>query len=268
MLAQHLDGAFAGNVVVVNETAGGGALAVNTVARSRPDGYSLLFFHEAMHTGYQQGTVRQTAEELRPIATTARQHQYLLASSASGWADLDDLADAARADPGGLTMGVSFGQTTQYTGAMLEDAAGIDIRMQDTGNEADRVAGLLSGQLQLIVGSTATARQYLATGDFVALAVTSPERDPVLSEIPTAAEQGYDVEFPLNFSLLGPEETPDEVVAAWTEALRTVSTNPDYRRSMAEVAEPVSLDAAETEEQLRTSAQTVAELSRLVTNSS
>ncbi|MEQ3552633.1 tripartite tricarboxylate transporter substrate binding protein [Pseudonocardia nematodicida] len=264
LLIEHLPEQFAGNVVVVNEAAGGGALAVNTVAKARPDGYSLLFFHEAMHTGYQQGTVRQRFDEFRSIGVVDRQHQFLLASAESGWTDLDDFVTAARESPGRMAMGVSFGGTTQYSGAMLRAAGDIDLRMLDTGNEPERVAGLLSGQLDLIVGSTSVAEQYLSSGDFVALAVTSEDRDPYISDVPTAVEQGYDVVFPTMSTLLGPADTPDSVVREWDAALDAVFADPAYREAMNMLAEPVRVPSVETPDQLRASFDKVDRLAGLL----
>src|SRR5699024_9340597 len=86
VIGDQLEQKYDATVSIVNETAGGGAVAVDEVAKSGPEGNALLFFHEAMIVGQAEGTVQQDIlDDFTPLGSPSRTNQYLLVPADSGW---------------------------------------------------------------------------------------------------------------------------------------------------------------------------------------
>mgnify|MGYP000877020148 FL=1 len=236
------------NFAIINETGGGGALAMEAVRTAAPDGYKILYYHEAMHTAKATNKVQYDATSLTPLGVTASQNQTYLVSAKSPWQTLDDFVQHAKNNPGKLKVGVQLGGTTQFMAGMLEVAAGIDLDILEAGTESERVAALLGGQFDMIIGGVQTAKQYGESGDFRALAVLGGERDPMIPDVPTAKEQGYDVEFGLTFTFFGPKGLPQEVLDVWENALKQINENPDYIEAISQQGNPIYMTQKETEE--------------------
>src|SRR5699024_1642032 len=100
------------------------------------------------------------------------------------------------------------------------------------------------------VGSNTVARQYVESGDMIALAVLSDEPDPAFEDVPTAIDQGYDIEFPLNFMLLGPADLDGEAADEWDTMLSEINEDPEYIEAMSKVAQPTGLTSEELSELL------------------
>lgn len=228
IMAEHIQQYLGGDLVVINEAGGGGTIAFETVRTADPDGYKLLYFHQALHTGYATDRFEHPATDLKAIGTFSAVNQAYVVSADSPWETLDDFVEDARANPGEYSFGAQLSGTTHFMGAMLLKEADIDFKILDFGTESERLSALLGNQVDMVVTSVGNAVEYAASGDFRVLAVLTEERDPIAPDFPTAKEQGYDVVFSLTHTLFGPKDLPDEIVAKLNQATEELAQDEEY----------------------------------------
>ena len=104
----------------------------------------------------------------------------------------------------------------------------------DAGGASDRVAALAGGHIDLIINAYGTVKDYLETGEFVALGQVNAERSEGFPEIPTAIEQGFDIQLEKYYFFAFPKDTPDEIVQKFADACKVVSEQEDYATSIME----------------------------------
>jgi putative tricarboxylic transport membrane protein len=174
-------------------------------------------------------------DEVKVAAAVAQSDgQILLSRSKLGWKNLNDLKAACDKEPDARLVAIAYSKTTRIMGEMLVNA-GIKCRLVDSDGGADRVAKLLGGFIDAGFTSYDQSKDYIASGEFTALAIVQEERSNVCSTIPTAVEQGYDVVFPTTYYLLMPKDTPANIVDGWNVALKAVSSDPKFIARVPEV---------------------------------
>jgi len=235
IFAEHMQKHIDNEIVVVNETGSGGAAAVNTVMKSDPDGYKLLFHHDAIHTQHAMGQLKQTYEDFVPIDVSVQVNEALVVNSDAPWDDLEDFVEDAKSNPGEIVYGADIGGTTHFIGGMLEESAGIDLDMQDFGDESDRMSAMLGGHVDITSPSLINSVDYEESGDYKILAAVSEERDPSAPDIPTAKEQGFDVVFPITHMLYGPKELSQDTIEFWEDAIDELIDDEEYQEALDDV---------------------------------
>ncbi|MDG5788055.1 tripartite tricarboxylate transporter substrate binding protein [Evansella sp. AB-P1] len=228
IIAKHINEYLGEDFIIINESGGGGTLAFETVRNDDTNGYKLLYFHQALHTGYATNRYEYPATDLTAIGTYSAVNQAYVVSADSPWDSLDDFVEDAKSNPGEYSFGAQLSGTTHFMGAMLAQEAGIEYDILDFGAESDRMAALLGGQIDMIVTSVGNAIEYVESGDFKVLAVLNEERDPAAPDFPTAVEQGYDIVFSITHALFGPSDLPENVIAALNEATAELAEDEAY----------------------------------------
>ncbi|MFK3936102.1 tripartite tricarboxylate transporter substrate binding protein [Alkalihalobacillus sp. NPDC078783] len=228
VMAKHLPKYLGEDMVVVNQATAGGALAFENVRASDKAGYSLLFNHQALHTGHAVGQLEYSTEELTAIGTFSSVNQVFVVSANSPYETLDDLVTFAKDHPNEVIYGSQIGGTTHFMGELLGIESGSEIKILDVGSESDRMTGLLGGQIDVAVTGVGNVLNYIESGDFRALGVLAAERDELAPELQTTVEQGYDVQFPIVHSLYGPGDMPPEIVEQWNEATEKLAQDEEY----------------------------------------
>ena len=167
---------------VVNVSGSSGTIGMEQVRSAEPDGYNALFFHtEAMLpeiaelVDYQLDAFKMAGVCLQANTTLLVTHKD------SGFSTLQEFIDQAKANPGKLEFGMAVGGYPQLVGLALEKEAGIDLNLVDIGGNADKVAALAGHNTDIINVEYAVVKDYLETGEFVALAVLNDERNPAVS---------------------------------------------------------------------------------------
>ena len=197
-------------IVPVSRTGGGGAVGYSHVVGTAPDGYNIVWNSNSISTTHHTGRVEFDYTAFTPIARVSTEIPALAVNASTGWTNLDDFASGVSAMDGKLKVGISGkGSFTHLTSAALFDAMGL----------ADKVAYIYYGKgkapVELLAGRIDAAIQwpgqfasYVESGDLNVLAVTGSERVGVLSEVPTAQEQGVDVDISMWRGLAAPAGTP------------------------------------------------------------
>ena len=216
MLGQQLSLYWGQPVLIENRAGAGGNVGADVVAKSTPDGYTLLFASGSITINPQlyQRMPFDTRKDLVPITNAAQGPMLVVVPDGSPAKTLKDLIAMAKAKPKSVNFGsAGVGSQVHMAAENFADAAGVDITHVPYRGEAPAYTDLMAGQTQMMVGNFATASALLGSGRLRALAVTSSQRSPLLPDVPTAAESGLrGFESTGWFGMLAPAATPAEVV--------------------------------------------------------
>ena len=205
--------------IVVNASGAAGSIAANQVLSAAPDGLTVLYGHNLVNVANVAGVTdyNYTAFKLGP--TFAKNPANQLFVNPEKYDSLEAFIEAAKANPGKLKACTEVGAYTYYLILAFEKAADIDLDIVDVGSASDKVVAMLSKPADVMPAAYLNCKDYLATGQFIALGAPTEERYDLIKDIPTFKEQGIDLVFPdCDYSFYFPKETPDEVIA-WFDAL-------------------------------------------------
>lgn len=229
LLAQYAAEKLGVNIVVENVAGANGSQGMMQVLDSDPDGYTALFFHDSMLTNQLVGTCDYNYTDLKLCAATIADNSYVLAvNSKSGYTSLQDVVDAAKAEPGKLLYASSVGGYSYYLGRKFETENGIDFNIVDAGGGTDRNAALLAGTIDTNCNPYGVMKSYFDSGDFTAVACLAEERNPLFPDVPTAKEQGYDWVAERHYFLSFPADTDDAIVAKMESVIEEICSDPNF----------------------------------------
>ena len=239
-------------VVVVNRTGAGGAVGMGAVAKSAPDGYTILMALSSISVFPVADRIngRAPAYELKdfaPIALVTADPTVLVVRADGPYKTLKDFVAAAKASPGKINYSSAGVYSTLHVAMeIFADAAGVKLFHVPYQGGGPAVQALLGGQVEALASGPAAAIGQIKGGKMRALASWSTERLALLPEIPTFKEQGYDAQFYIWSGVFVPAATPAPVASRLREAVRQAATSPEFRLAMEKVSTPVSyLDAPE-----------------------
>ena len=227
-LAQKMTQEWGQPVLVDNRTGASGIIGADAVAKSAPDGYTLLLSQvgDTISVSLYSKLPYNFERDFAPITLAGLTPFILVAHPSVAAKDLRDLIAAAKARPGTLTFGSSgAGTASHLAGELLKSTAQIDITLVPYKGQAPATADLLGGQISMMFNNPITSLAHVKTGKLRALAVSTARRFSQLPDVPTVAESGlpgFDVGFWLG--ALSPTGTPrpiiDKLNAAMLKALR------------------------------------------------
>jgi len=245
-LQKHL-----GQTVIIDYKAGaGGSIGADMVAKSPADGYTLLMANTGTMVINQFVYPKNPYETLRdfvPVARTAQQPLAMIVNPTVPANTLPEFIALAKKSPGKLNFGsAGNGGISHLVPEMLKDAANIDIVHVPYKGTAPAFQDLLAGQVQFMAESIPQVTQYLKTGKVKALAMTGPERNAAIPDVPTMKEAGINDFVVVGFyGVLAPAKTPPEVVAVLSAAFQKALAAEDVRTKMvSQGADPAYLDSA------------------------
>lgn len=213
-LGQRLGGSF----IVENRPGAGGNIGAGAVAHVEADGYTLLVTSSALvvNPGLYKRVPYDATKDFAPVTVLGTSPNVFLAGPASGIATLADLVARAKAEPDALSYATpGIGTTPHLSGELLKLRAGIRMTHVPFGGAGPAITATLGSTTPIASVSLPAARQLIASGTLVALAVTGATRWPDLPDVPTMVELGYKDFVTDTFQcLLAPMRTPPEIVAS------------------------------------------------------
>ena len=251
-LAAMMEKSLKQPVVIVNRTGAGGALGMSQVAKSAPDGYTILMGLSSISIFPVSDRIngKQPAYEMKdfaPIALISSDPTVLVVRAESPYKTLKDFVDAAKANPGKINYSSSGVYGTLHVAMeIFANAAGIKLFHVPYGGGGPAVNALLGGQVEALASGPAAAIGQIKGGKMRALAAWSDKRLALMPDLPTFKELGYDAEFYIWAGVFAPVATPQPILARLREAVRAAVNDPDYKAAMDKVGTPISyLDAPE-----------------------
>lgn len=232
--AKYLQQELGKPVVVVNTTGNTGTVASRNVKDAAPDGYTVLMNHSNMIMAQLTG-VADFGHEAFDIAAVAAEGpgDVISVKADSPYKSLKDLVELTKNGSDNVKFAGTVGSLSQVESLML-NALGAKLNIVDLGGASEKLAGLLGGHVQVIPTAHGVVKPYLEKGQLRALALTSEVRNPLMPDIPTAKEQGYDVVVPIPYSFLFPKGTPKEIMDKFSKAVEKIATtNKDYANEIA-----------------------------------
>lgn len=223
-------------VVPDNKPGAGTALGLAEAARSNNAGYDLVVAQtdNVSLIPLLLKVAYDPVKDLTPVALVATTPMVLIVPDNSPYKTLADLIRAAKADPGKLTYGTSgTGGSVHLSMELLQTAAGARMQHIPYKGSSPALADLLGGHLSFAGSSISSAASLLASGKLRALAVTSPQRNAALPNVPTVAESGYkDFSFVTFYGIMAPAGLPQPVLSRLNTDLNKILQRPDVRTAL------------------------------------
>ena len=237
------------NVIPENKPGARTALGLAEAARSPAEGYDLVIGQSdnvsliplLLKVSYDP------IKDLAPVALVGTTPMVLLVKDTSAFKTLPDVIEAAKKEPNTISYGTSgTGGGVHIAMEMLQHAAGFKMQHVPYKGSAPALADLMGGHLQFAGSSISSAATLIKSGKVRALAVTSPNRNPALPDVPTVAELGYkDFSVVTYYGVLAPAKVPKEIVTRLNADFNKILARKDVRDALASQgleADPMSPD--------------------------
>jgi tripartite-type tricarboxylate transporter receptor subunit TctC len=244
LIAQKLTDAWGQSVVVENKPGAGGNIGADFVAKSPPDGYTILLgalSTHAVNPSLYAKMPYDAAKDFAPITLIAVTPNVLVVNAASPVNNVKEFIAYAKANPGKLAFGSgSNGSAGHLAGELFKVETGTDAVHVPFKGGAPATQALLAGDTQFMFDNLANAMAQVKAGKLKALAVTTAERSKLVPDLPTMAEAGlpgFDISTWYGF--FAPAGTPPAIIAKWNADVTKILNAPDVRaKLMADGAEP------------------------------
>ena len=240
MIAQKMSEGWGQPVVVDNRPGGGGTLAATPVSRATPDGHTLLY----TLPNFATSAVLQPSLPYNPLKDFAgashigMSTNVLVASPSLGVKTLKDLVAAAKAQPGKLIHASSAtGSASHLTGARLNLITGMKVVNVAFKGGPDATIEILAGRASFHVGTMGVCLPFIKEGKLVALGVTTPQRAPVLPDVPTLGELLPEFKRPeTSHGLVAPAGTPRPILNELSKQIARILDVPDVKERLANIS--------------------------------
>jgi tripartite-type tricarboxylate transporter receptor subunit TctC len=213
VLAQSWQKTLGVPVLVENRPGYGGNIGAELVAKSDPDGYTLLIGTVGIHAIngalYEKMSFHPTTD-FTPISFLASTPNVLVVNKRLGVSSVHELIELAKSKPNELTFGSSgVGTSLHMSGELFKEMTGAQIRHIPYKGRAQSLPDLISGRISMLFDNLSSSLPLIKAGEVQALAVTTLKRSPAAPEIPTMSEQGLPgFEATSWFSLMAPANLP------------------------------------------------------------
>jgi tripartite-type tricarboxylate transporter receptor subunit TctC len=250
-LAQMLGESLKQSVIVDNRGGAGGLIGADLVAKSAPDGYTLLMgtvgtnaINGALYSKLPYDPIR----DFTPITLVASAPIALVVNPGAGIASVKDLVAQAKSNPGKVSFGSAGNGTPGHlTGEMFATAAGVSLQHVPYKGSAPAITDLLGNQIPIMFDPLQSVIQHVRSGKLRALAVSGRNRSPALPDVPTLDETGVkDFESTAWWAVFGPANMPADVASTLRSEIERIVRSDAFKQKLGNLGvqpstEPLSL---------------------------
>ena len=230
-------------VVVENRAGASGNIGADNVAKAPPVGYSWIMMNnaQAANVSLYKNLTYDLLRDFAPVMQVDSSPHIVVVHPTLPVKSIGELVKLAKAKPGALDYAsAGLGTVTFLAAELFKAEAGVNLRHVPYKGGGESLISIVSGETIVYFSPLPVALAHMRSGRLRALAVTSRQRAPVVSEIPTVAESGYPkYEFNLWNGLLVPAKTPKETIAAIHGAVAAALRAPDVSKRMSEMSSTV-----------------------------
>ena len=220
------------NLKVITVPGQGGNKGAKQAAKAAPDGCTLFAIHQSAITSFLNGRIDFHYNGFDTIANVTVTPDIIGASADAPFNTIQEMAAYAKANPGKVTAGATFGSTSHFIWLLLEKTLGIKLNLVPYDGTAERMNALLSGAITLGAVNVASGKKHLQAGTIKPLAIAADDRDKAIPDVPTLKEAGYDMTFALERGIVAPKGTPREVIDMWAGIIKQAVDNPSLQAAM------------------------------------
>lgn len=237
LVAQKLTEKWKQTVLVENKPGAGGRIATQFVGTAPADGYTFLVVTvgHAVNPSLYSNLPYNTEKDFKTVAMLADLPSMLVVNTELPVTNIKELVALAKAQPGKLTYASSGNATTSHVAAaMLASAENLALVHIPYKGSAPAITDMISGRVNMMIDPIATALPHVKSGKLKALAVSTPQRSPLVPELPTIAESGvpgYD--FSAWFLLLAPSGVPDALIGKVNADILDAMKDPELTKTYA-----------------------------------
>ncbi|MDB5954204.1 tripartite tricarboxylate transporter substrate binding protein [Ramlibacter sp.] len=236
-------------IVIDNKPGAGGTIGAAQVAKSEPDGYTVLIHSSghALNPAIYPNLPYDTVRDLTGVTPLASVPNVLVVSPTRGWKNLADLIAAAKAKPGTMNYAsAGTGSATHMNAEKFKLRAGIDAQHVPFKGTPEALTDVIGGRDDWFFAPMASALPLVKDGKLQALAVSSAQRSPALPDVPTTNEAGVaNSDYTLWVGMIVPAATPPAVIKRLhDEAVKAVSSPEVKARLAALGADPMPMQPA------------------------
>ncbi len=226
-------------VIIENKPGAGGIVAGDMVAKSEPDGTTMLLMSNgtAVTAGLFKSLPYDTVKDFAPVSTLGFFDIALVAKADSAYKTLPELVAFAKANPGKLNIGtINIGSTQNLAAELFKSTAGINVQIVPFNGTSAVITALRGGQIDAAVEILGPVKTQIDAKAIKALAVMGLKRAPSLPDVPTAKESGLTNMNAASWNALAvSSKTPKDIVAKLNAAAVTALASPDVKKRLADL---------------------------------
>ena len=239
ILMHKLSEVLGQQVIVDNRPGAGGTIAAESVARTKPDGYTLLLISNThvISASLYKNLLYDSVADFAPVLQFGDAPNVLVVHPSLPVKSVQELIALAKEQPGRIDYASSGNGSSQHLfAALFSSMAGVNMYHIPYKGSAQATTDLLSGEVKVGCPGIAGMLQYIKSGRLRALAVTGAKRSPELPDVPTIAEAGVKgYEASLWLGIIGPSALPKDVIAKLNTAIAGLLKQPDVQTSLRKV---------------------------------
>jgi tripartite-type tricarboxylate transporter receptor subunit TctC len=249
LVAEAMSKDLGQQIVVENVTGAGGTLGAGRVAKAAPDGYTLLLHHIGMATSatLYRKLAYKPLEDFEYIGLVTEVPMVIVGRKDLEPNDLKSLIDYLKANKDKVTYAhAGVGAASHLCGMLLMSKIETPLTTVPYKGTGPALTDLIGGQVDLLCDQTSNTTNQIKSGEIKAYATTSGERLPTLPDVPTAKEQGVDIEVAVWHGLYAPKGTPKAIIDRLAAALQKALQDETVKSRFASLGTaPVPQDQAQ-----------------------
>ncbi len=232
IVAEYMGKELGQPVVIQNVVGGSGTVGTRQAKGAKPDGYTLLSIHEHVSVNRWTGMVDYTWDAFEPIAHLVSSPEFEMTEASMPWNNMKDLIQDAKARPGQITAGLTFGSTAQMFVWLVMYYGGVQFKPVGYDGTAQRVTALLGKQIELAASPLSSALEQYKAKKVKLLGFAADKRDPRVPDVATFKEQGLNFSWGTDRGWVAPKGTPMPIILRVEQAMKKVSENPEFKKKI------------------------------------